>query len=105
MKKIFYSLLIMAMAGFTLTSCEDVPSPFDFPTKGGDTPGTTVDPAGSGTQADPYNVAAAIEFTKKLEMGEESTTGIYIKGKIVSIREEYSVKYGNASIIGLIESE
>jgi len=97
MKKIFYSLLIMALAGFSLSSCEDVPSPFDFPTKGSDTPTQTVDPAGSGTVADPYNVAAAIQFAQQLAAGEESASNIFIKGKIVSIREEYSAQYGNAS--------
>ena len=61
MKKTIYSLLTMALAVFALTSCEDVPSPFDFPTKGGEVPGATSEPAGSGTLADPYNVAAAIE--------------------------------------------
>ena len=87
----------MALAVFALTSCEDVPAPFDFPTKGGEVPEATAEPAGSGTVADPYNVAAAIEYTQSLEAGTESPSNIYIKGIISSIREEYSTQYGNGT--------
>ena len=97
MKKTFYSLLTMALAVFAFTSCEDVPAPFDFPTKGGDVPEATAEPAGSGTVADPYNVAAAIEYTQSLEAGTESPSNIYIKGIISSIREEYTTQYGNGT--------
>ena len=87
----------MALAVFALTSCEDVPAPFDFPTKGGEVPEATAEPAGSGTVADPYNVAAAIEYTQSLEAGTESPSNIYIKGIISSIREEYTTQYGNGT--------
>lgn len=96
MKKILYSLFILATTAMTFSSCEDVPAPFDFPNPGGDTPAPTIDPAGSGTQADPFNVAAAIEFTQQLEPGTESSQNIYIKGKVVEVIEEYTAKYGNA---------
>ena len=33
MKKILYSMLMLAMAAFTFTSCEDVPAPYDDPNK------------------------------------------------------------------------
>lgn len=36
MKKIIYSLLVLAMSAFTFSSCEDVPAPYDMPTKPGD---------------------------------------------------------------------
>ena len=97
MKKTIYSLLTMALAVFALTSCEDVPAPFDFPSKGGEVPGATAEPAGSGTVADPYNVAAAIEYTQSLEPGAESPSNIYIKGIVSSIREEYTTQYGNGT--------
>lgn len=97
MKKTIYSLLTMALAVFALTSCEDVPAPFDFPTQGGETPGATIEPAGSGTVADPYNVAAAIAYTETLEAGAESPSNIYIKGIVSSIREEYTTQYGNGT--------
>ena len=72
MKKLFYSFFVMAMTAMFVASCEDVPAPFDLPTPDDPTPEQTVDPAGSGTQADPYNVAAAIEFAQQLQVGEES---------------------------------
>ena len=97
MKKLIYSLFILATTAMTFCSCEDVPSPFDFPSQGNETPAPTIDPAGSGTQADPYNVAAAIEYTQTLEQGAESPNDIYIKGKVVAIRENYTTQYGNAS--------
>ena len=97
MKKTIYSLLTMALAVFALTSCEDVPAPFDFPSKGGEVPGATAEPAGSGTVADPYNVAAVIEYTQSLEPGTESPSNIYIKGIVSSIREEYTTQYGNGT--------
>ena len=87
----------MAMTAMFMASCEDVPAPFDLPTPDDPTPEQTVDPAGSGTQADPYNVAAAIEFAEKLQVGEESQQDIYIKGKVASIRENYTAQYGNAT--------
>ena len=89
----------MALAVFALTSCEDVPAPFDFPSKGGEVPGATAEPAGSGTLADPYNVAAAIEYTQSLEPGAESPSNIYIKGIISSIKDDgYTLdNYGNGT--------
>ena len=56
MKKIIYSLFVLAMAAFTFSSCEDVPAPYDMPTKP-ETP-EEVQPTGSGTAADPFNIAA-----------------------------------------------
>ena len=35
MKKILYSVLMLAMAAFTFTSCEDVPMPYGWPSNGG----------------------------------------------------------------------
>ena len=97
MKKLFYSFFVMAMTAMFVASCEDVPAPFDLPTPDDPTPAPSVDPTGSGTQADPYNVAAAIEFAQKLQVGEESQQDIYIKGKVASIRENYTAQYGNAT--------
>ncbi len=97
MKKLFYSFFVMAMTAMFVVSCEDVPAPFDLPTPDDPTPAPSVDPTGSGTQADPYNVAAAIEFAQKLQVGEESQQDIYIKGKVASIRENYTAQYGNAT--------
>ena len=97
MKKILYSFFVMAMTAMFVASCEDVPAPFDMPTPDNPTPEQTVEPTGSGTLADPYNVAAAIAYAQQLESNEKSPNNIYIKGTIASIREEFSSQFGNAT--------
>lgn len=97
MKKLFYSLFTLAIAAFTFTSCESVPAPYDDPNLnpgGGST--VVVDPTGDGTVENPYNVIAAINYAKNLEVGAESDRDIYIKGVVVSIAENYTTQYGNA---------
>ena len=100
MKRLFYSLFAITMAVFPLTSCEDVPEPYNVPEK----PGTgdeggeeELEGTGSGTLLDPYDCIAAIKYCKNLGADKESTEDIYIKGKIVSIEEEYGTQYGNGS--------
>ena len=100
MKKLFYSLFAITMAVFSLTSCEDVPEPYNIPEK----PGTgseggeeELQGSGAGTLIDPYDCIAAINYCKQLGADTESTEDIYIKGKVVSIEEEYNTQYGNGS--------
>lgn len=58
-----------------------------------DTPGG--EPAGEGTLEDPYNAAKALELAKAL--GEnDSIKNVYIKGKVIEIKE-FSTQYGNAT--------
>ena len=86
-----------AMAAFTFSSCEDVPEPYTQPTKpdaGGTTEG---EPKGTGTAADPFNSIAAINYCNTLEAGVESDKEVYIKGKVVSIKEQFSTNFGNGS--------
>lgn len=86
-----------AMAAFTFSSCEDVPEPYTLPTQpdaGGTTEG---EPKGTGTAADPFNSIAAINYCKTLEAGVESDKEVYIKGKVQSIKEQFSTSFGNGS--------
>ena len=86
-----------AMAAFTFSSCEDVPEPYTMPTKP-ETGGTTEGVAkGTGTAADPYNSVAVANYCKTLEAGVESDKEVYIKGKVVSIKEQFSTNFGNGS--------
>ena len=75
-------------------------------TGGGVTPpGPGGDPAGSGTQADPYNVAAARnavkDFTWTSNTDYQKTGTVYVKGKISRIADNgtygQSGTYGNAT--------
>ena len=88
------------MAVFSFTSCEDVPEPYNIPEKpgtGGEGGEEELQGSGAGTLLDPYDCIAAINYCKQLGADTESTEDIYIKGKIVSIEEEYSTQYGNGS--------
>ena len=99
MKKYIFSVLMAAMAAFTFSSCEDVPEPYTQPVKPAE-PGSTVEgnPSGTGTAADPFNCAAAVQYCNSLESGVESTQDVYVKGKVQSIEEQFSAQYGNCSV-------
>lgn len=97
MKKIFRNLMAIAIAGIAFTACEDVPAPYDVFAEKEVDPSTIIDPAGSGTQADPYNVKAILDLTTALPADQESSEGYYIKGYVVSIKEQYGTQYGNAT--------
>ena len=98
MKKILYTMMAFAIATFALTSCEDVPAPYDIPTAGGEEPDSTPteELLGTGTESDPYNVAAALDATSALGSGETTAEKIYIKGVVTSVKE-CSASYGNAT--------
>jgi RPA family protein len=96
MKKIFYSMLMLAMAAMTFTSCEDVPEPYAWPTPSDEEEEeVVVTPTGSGTVDDPYNVAAAQALIQTLGADVQSDE-IYVKGFISQI-DEVSEQYGNAT--------
>lgn len=102
MRKIAYSLIALAMTAFTFTSCEDVPAPFGQPEDPGSGGGGTevVEPKGSGTEADPYNVAAIIEFVKGLAADVDTPKEYYVKGivsEIPSGNDGISTQYNNVS--------
>ena len=97
MKRNTNYLIAMALMAFTFTSCEDVPNPFGqiLPPGGGDEI-ETFTPEGSGTQADPFNVQGALEYVTSLGADVQSDKDVYIKGYVITIKEQYSAQYGNA---------
>ncbi|RRD02726.1 OB-fold nucleic acid binding domain-containing protein [Prevotella sp. OH937_COT-195] len=96
MKKIIYSVIMLAIATFTMTSCEDVPAPYGFPEENGNNAETPLDePTGSGTEADPYNVAAALKMIKAMSKDDISPE-VFVKGKISSI-DGVNLQFGNAT--------
>ena len=58
---------------------------------------STGEATGSGTLDDPYNSVAANEIGESLTQGSTTDDYYYIQGKIVSISEEYTSSYGNAT--------
>lgn len=88
MKKFIYSCLFLAMAAMTFSSCEDVPAPYNMPTEN---ESQKVLPSGTGTAADPFNVAGAVKY---IEDGGSESELKYVKGKVVSI-EKFDASYGS----------
>lgn len=89
-------MLALFCAAFAFTSCEDVPMPYDQPGEGGEDP-VVVEPTGDGTAENPFNVAAALEYINNLGADVESDRDVYIKGKVVTVTEEYSTNFGNGT--------
>lgn len=91
MKKYIFSVLMAAMAAFTFSSCEDVPEPYTQPTKP-DAP-TTAEAKGTGTAADPFNIAGIIKY---IEDGGSADQEVYTKGKVVSVKAgSFDATYGS----------
>ena len=88
MKKFIYSCLFLAMAAITFSSCEDVPAPYNMPTEN---ESQKVLPSGTGTAADPFNVAGAVKY---IEDGGSESELKYVKGKVVSI-EKFDASHGS----------
>ena len=80
MKKYIFSVLMVAMAAFTFSSCEDVPEPYTLPTQPAG-PGNT-DPNQKGSESNPYTVAEAIALIKA---GTAPSTAVCVKGKITAV--------------------
>lgn len=98
MKRITNYLIALALTAFTLTSCEDVPSPFGEIVKPDSGDVIVVEPSGSGTEADPYNVAGVLEYISGLGADVQSTNEVYIKGIITEVQEiDVTGTYGNAT--------
>lgn len=97
-------MFALAIAAFTFTSCEDVPAPYDDPNDNPIDKPEVFEPSGSGTQADPFNVAAIIKEAEKLEEDEVSEDSYYFEGYVTSIKENYDYvndegqSFGNATL-------
>lgn len=90
MKKFIYSCLFLAMAAITFSSCEDVPAPYNMPTEN---ESQKVLPSGTGTAADPFNVAGVVKY---IDEGGSAETEVYVKGKVVSVEHgSWKADYGS----------
>lgn len=90
MKKFIYSCLFLAMAAITFSSCEDVPAPYNMPTEN---ESQKVQPSGTGTAADPFNVAGVVKY---IDEGGSAETEVYVKGKVVSVVQgSFDANYGS----------
>ena len=97
MKKIIFSMMALAMTATALTGCEDVPAPYSMNFDDSNvtpTPKPTAEPKGTGTEADPFNVAAALKY---IEAGQNLDKQVYVSGTIASVKEIDVTNYGNAT--------
>ncbi|MBQ7444045.1 MAG: hypothetical protein IJS59_09340 [Bacteroidaceae bacterium] len=53
---------------------------------------------GDGTLANPYNSVAANNIASALAKDEQTNVAYYIKGKVVSIKEQFGTQYGNTTV-------
>ncbi len=80
-----------------ITSCEDVPMPFNNPELPPEPEIVVIDPVGNGTKDNPYNVAGVLAYLNTLGADVESTKDIWVKGVVTSVTEPFNTQYGNAS--------
>lgn len=86
MKNFIYTAIALAAAAFAISSCEDVPEPYSMPSiEDNTTP--TVETKGDGTEANPYDVPAAIL--------KQTTGSAYVEGYIVGYVSGMSAATGN----------
>lgn len=95
MKK--YFSIFWLLAGFVLTACVDVPEPYGI--NAGDIEEeeeVIILPSGSGTVADPYNVAGLLKAAESLKPNEKTATELVVKGIVCNIKE-FNIENGNCS--------
>lgn len=93
MKKIIYSVMMLAVAAFSFTSCEDVPMPYDMPGAATDKDEPLVQLVGDGTVENPYNVASALYLITE---GKTTDEAVAVEG-IISQIDEIDTGFGNAT--------
>ena len=96
MKK--YFSIFWLLAGFVLTACVDVPEPYGI--NSGDIEDeeeVIILPSGSGTVADPYNVAGLLQAVANLESGATTSQELVVKGIVSQVKNDYNPQYGNLS--------
>ncbi len=93
MKKIIYSMMMLAVAAFTFTSCEDVPMPYDMPGYTADKDEPIAQLVGDGTVENPYNVASALYLITE---GKTTEDKVYVEGVISQI-DDIDTGFGNAT--------
>lgn len=87
--------MVFAVAALTLTGCDDVPMPYNQPDVTPGEPTVEVTPSGTGTAADPYNVAAILQRIQALS--GDTTEVLYVKGAVKEIKQIETETYGNAN--------
>lgn len=93
MKRIFFSVIALAVGVLSFTSCDDVPEPYNKPNYDPADEPVVVDPTGSGTVEDPFNISAANNY---IANGGDATADVYVMG-VISLINSVDTSYGNAT--------
>lgn len=100
MKK-YLSYIFAAALTLGFTACEDVPAPYginlDGNGNGSDDGGDDDTATGDGSLANPFNSVAANKYAATLASGATSDGTYYIKGRVASVKEEFTTNYGNGT--------
>lgn len=86
LEKYFGAAGLKSVSEYVIDGAGNTPEP---PTEGVAT--------GDGTAANPFNSVAANQLASSLASGATTDQDYYIKGKVVSIKENYTAQYGNAA--------
>lgn len=99
MKRLFRNLTFFALAAVALTACDkDVEAPYGIPGTDANPLGTHIKGGtGSGTVADPYNVISILNVASNLEAGDNTDDYCFIKGKVVSVTDQFTAQYGTGT--------
>ena len=88
---------LFPLSSSLITSCEDVPMPFNNPELPPEPEVVVIDPTGDGTKENPYNVAGVLAYLNTLGADVESTKDIWVTGVVTSVKESFTTQYGNAT--------
>lgn len=64
------------------------------------TPETPLNPKGTGTKEDPYNVDGIISYVKALAADTQSTEQFYVKGKVSTVSQNYTYNISDGRTFG-----
>ncbi len=87
-------MIALAITAVTLTSCDDVPMPYNMPNYSEVEEPTITPPTGTGTKDDPFNISAANNY---IANGGDGKATVYVKGFISLINSIDTKQYGNAT--------
>lgn len=90
---------LFPLSSSLITSCEDVPMPFNNPELPPEPDVVVIDPSGDGTKDNPYNVAGVLAYINTLGADVQSTKDVYVKGVITTVKEAFGTQNGNATFI------
>ena len=96
MKKYFSIFLLLT--GVAFSACVDVPEPYGINAgELAEEEEVIIQPSGTGTVADPYNVAGLYQAVANLASGSSTSQELVVKGIVSQVKNDLNPDYGNLS--------